>query len=152
MNDRTEDVQDALKRFEGEFEVTWVNDHSAQCNFFSLSMAYEAKRYIETRPGPYSICRLIKNQTEQAVEEQPARKRRFKNSKRNPEETKEEDEEPKVEAEAQQTQVIAEEETKEEHVIANDQAIDINAMEDSPKEETKTQNVEQVVDKEELYI
>ena len=148
MNDRTEDVQDALKRFEGEFEVTWVNDHSAQCNFFSLSMAYEAKRCIETRPGPYSICRLIKNQTEETVDQQPAQKKRFRNSKRNPEETKEEDSEPKVEAIAQQIHVIAEEETNEE--IANDPVIDLKMTEEAPTEETKTQIVEQVVDKEEL--
>ena len=40
------------------------------------------------------LCRLIKNQTEEPVEEHPARKKRFKNSRRNPEETKEEDIDP----------------------------------------------------------
>jgi hypothetical protein len=84
MSDTTEDIQHALKKFEGEFEVKWVNDHSALASFYNINICHEAKKLLDNRPGPFSISRIVKPEVEGETTEQPKAQpaKRFTNSKR----------------------------------------------------------------------
>lgn len=59
MQDTTDELKAALGKFAGEFHVKWVNDHSAMACFYNLQRCTAAKEMLESRPGPFSVFRLV---------------------------------------------------------------------------------------------
>ena len=80
MQDTTEELKDTLSKFAGEFYVKWVNDHSAMACFYNLQRCMAAKEMLESRPGPFSVCRLV--QESKLPKSSPAPPRKFTNSRK----------------------------------------------------------------------
>jgi hypothetical protein len=77
--DTTADIARALQKWTGDFYIKWVNDHSAAAHFYSLHRCKEARDYLTSLPGPFSVLKF-----ESHVETPVATdfKRRFRNSKK----------------------------------------------------------------------
>ena len=77
--DTTADIARAIQKWTGDFYIKWVNDHSAAAHFNSLHKCKEARDYLTSLPGPFSVLKF-----ESFVEIPVATdfKRRFRNSKK----------------------------------------------------------------------
>jgi hypothetical protein len=82
--DTMETISEALSRYEDEFYVEWLNDHSAYAHFYSLPKAVEANRKLTSIPGPYASVKLIQ---EGLPTSDPDYRRRFKNTRKHNAET-----------------------------------------------------------------
>lgn len=81
----TDDLNDVLRKYTGEFFVKWENDHSAYAHFFSIHTCTEAQKTCKATPGQFSIVKMTVNTPQ---EDTAGFKKRFRNSKK-PKEVKE---------------------------------------------------------------
>lgn len=87
----TDEINEVLHKFVGDFFIKWENDHSAYVHFFSIYKCTEAEKLCKSMPGQYSVVKMIVNTPQ---EDASGYKKRFKNSRR-AKEVKEFDEEVK---------------------------------------------------------
>ena len=57
----TDNLNEVLQKFAGDFYIKWENDHSAYAHFFSLHKCMEAKKMLEKIPGQYSVLKMVSN-------------------------------------------------------------------------------------------
>lgn len=75
----TEDIITVLQKYQKEFVVVWLNDHSAHAHFYSYNQCNEAYKMLQRIPGQYSVVKMI-NHTK--VEGTEGFKKKFRNTKK----------------------------------------------------------------------
>jgi hypothetical protein len=75
----TDDLNEVLQKYAGDFYIKWENDHSAFAHFFSIHKCSEARKQLERSPGQYSVVKMIVNDMN---EDTTGFKKRFRNSKK----------------------------------------------------------------------
>lgn len=75
----TDDLNDILQKYSGDFYIKWENDHSAYAHFFSIHKCSEAKKILERTPGQYSVVKMTMNTP---AEDTTGFKKRFRNTKK----------------------------------------------------------------------
>mmetsp|Transcript_31318 Transcript_31318/g.30978 ORF Transcript_31318/g.30978 Transcript_31318/m.30978 type:complete len:726 (+) Transcript_31318:439-2616(+) len=75
----TDDLLDILQKYQKEFIIEWVNDHSAYAHFYSYNQCNEAYKMLQRIPGQYSVVKMINHTKTEGTE---GFKKKFRNTKK----------------------------------------------------------------------